>query len=70
VQSPIQSEGALGARIVDDGWRCLAAWCRAQPDGIGARVRLKLPPHAALDETPPSSFDSIGAAIVRRAAAR
>lgn len=60
----------LNARAMDDGWRCLSAWCNAQADGIGARVRLKLPPCAALDDPPESPFAELGAAIVRRAAAR
>jgi hypothetical protein len=59
---------SLGARIAEDGWRCLGAWCHAQPDGVGARVRLKLAASHALDDPPQSPFDKIGPPIVRRVA--
>ena len=57
-----------GTDVVDDqGLRCLAAWCRSQPEAVGARVRLKSPPSAALDGLDTAVID-IGPAIVRRAA--
>jgi hypothetical protein len=58
----------VDARIREDGERCLAAWCRAQPEAVGARVRLKRAPSAALDDAPQSPFDQIGPPIVRCAA--
>lgn len=58
----------LTDRIAEDGWRCLAAWRHAQPEGVAMRVRLKLPPNPILDEIPPSPFDRLGPAIVRQAA--
>jgi len=61
--------------IEEQGLRCVAAWCRSQPPAIGARVRLKSPPSAAIDrlETvidigPAKTVIVIGPAIVRRAA--
>jgi hypothetical protein len=56
-------------RIVEDGVRCLAAWCRSQPAAIGERVRLKSPPSLALDGAVQSPFNEIGPAIIRCAAA-
>jgi hypothetical protein len=67
---PFDLPDGLAARVLDDGWRCLAAWCDAQPDGVGTRVRLKLPPSGALDRPPVSPLDQLGGAIVRRAAIR
>jgi hypothetical protein len=58
----------VDARIREDGERCLAAWCQAQPDAVGVRVRLKRAPSAALDDAPQSPFDEIGPPIVRCAA--
>jgi YOP proteins translocation protein K (YscK) len=56
-------------RIVEDGVRCLAAWCRSQPVAIGQRVLLKSPPSPALDGAVQSPFNEIGPAIIRCAAA-
>jgi hypothetical protein len=56
------------ARMVEDGWRCLSAWCQAVPAGVGARVRLKVAPMDALDRPPRGRFYEIGPSIVRRAA--
>ena len=56
----------LGARVTEDGLRCLGAWCKAQPPGIGLRVRLKLAPAPALDDPVKRPFDEFGPAIVRR----
>jgi hypothetical protein len=53
--------------IEEHGLRCLSAWCRSQPEAVGARVRLKSPPSPALDGLDTSVID-IGPAIVRRAA--
>jgi hypothetical protein len=58
----------LASRLATDGLCCLGAWCRAQPDGVGTRVRLKLPASSALDAPPAVPFDAIGPFIVRRAA--
>jgi hypothetical protein len=58
----------VAARIVEDGWRCLGAWCRAQPADVGVRVRLKLAARPALDDPPPPAFAERGPAIVRVAA--
>ena len=41
--------GDLIAMAKEDGWRCLSAWCHAQPQGVSMRVRLKLPPVTAFD---------------------
>lgn len=57
----------LADRIMDDGWRCLAAWCDAMPNGIGKRVRLKLPASPLLDTLATSPFVERGPEIVRRA---
>jgi hypothetical protein len=59
----------IGARSIEDGLRCVAAWTRAQPAALGQRVRLKLAAHPALDEPPPAPFMDVGPPIVRRAAA-
>jgi hypothetical protein len=61
---------SIGARISADGWRCIGAWCHAQPEAVGTRVRLKLSPAAAIDDTPELHFIEIGPVIVRRAASR
>jgi YOP proteins translocation protein K (YscK) len=58
----------LVALVKEDGWRCLNAWCQAQPSGVSRRVRLKLPPAEAFDRAPRSPFVEAGPAIVRRAA--
>jgi hypothetical protein len=59
----------IGARIRDDGWRCLAAWCASQPAAVNARVRLKLAARPAFDTAAEASFAECGPAIVRRATA-
>jgi hypothetical protein len=56
----------LGARVMQDGLRCLGAWCKAQAAGVGQRVRLKLAPNPALDDAVQRPFDELGPAIVRR----
>jgi hypothetical protein len=58
----------IGARCVEDGLRCIAAWSRAQPAAVGQRVRLKLAAHPALDDPPPAPFEHVGPSIVRCAA--
>ena len=58
----------LRDRIMADGWRCLAAWCRTVDAAIRTRFRLKLPPSAALDEALEAPFAELGPAVVRRAA--
>lgn len=57
-----------GASIARDGWLCLGAWCHAQSEAIGARVRLKLSAADAIDRTAQSPFAELGPDIVRRAA--
>lgn len=63
---PLAPYDRLGARVMDDGLRCLGAWCKAQTAGVGQRVRLKLPPNPALDDAVKRPFDELGPAIVRR----
>jgi hypothetical protein len=58
----------MDTRIVEDGVRCLAAWCRSQPAAIGDRVRLKSPASPMLEGTLPIPFNEIGPAIIRCAA--
>jgi YOP proteins translocation protein K (YscK) len=59
----------VGSRIADDGWRCLSAWCDVVPAGVGARVRLKLPPNDVLDSAATDGrFREAGPSIIRRAA--
>ncbi len=58
----------IQARIVNSGWRCMAAWCETLDPAISARVRLKLPPNDILDSSGESDFQADGPAIVRRAA--
>jgi len=65
---PLTPYDQLGARVMQDGLRCLGAWCRAQSPGVGLRVTLKLAPNPALDDAVISPFDELGPAIVRRAA--
>lgn len=62
---PVES---ADARIMEDGMRCLGAWCQSQPAAVGGRVRLKSPARPALDERAPRPFDEIGPAIIRCAA--
>ena len=37
---PLAPYDQLGARVMEDGLRCLGAWCKSQPAGVGLRVRL------------------------------
>lgn len=64
-RDPVPGDGT--AAFEEQGLRCLSAWCRSQPPAIGARVRLKSPPSAAIDRLETVVIDS-GPAIVRRAA--
>ena len=63
---PLTPYDQLGARLMQDGFRCLGAWCKAQSPGVGLRVRLKFPPNPALDDAVNRPFDELGPAIVRR----
>jgi hypothetical protein len=63
---PLTPYDQLGARVMEDGMRCLGAWCKAQIPGVGRRVSLKLAPHPALDDAVNPPFDELGPAIVRR----
>lgn len=65
---PLTPYDQLGARVMQDGLRCLGAWCRAQSPGVGLRVGLKLAPNPALDDAVNRPFDELGPAIIRRAA--
>jgi hypothetical protein len=56
------------AQIVEDGIRCLGAWCQSQPDAVGGRVRLKSAATPALDDRARPPFDEIGPAIIHCAA--
>jgi hypothetical protein len=67
---PLTPYDQLGARVMEDGLRCLGAWCRAQSPGVGLRVSLKLPPHPALDDAVKTPFDELGPAIMRRTVGR
>ena len=63
---PLTPYDQLGARVMEDGFRCLGAWCKAQGPGVGLRVSLKLAPNPALDDAVNRPFDELGPAIVRR----
>jgi hypothetical protein len=65
---PLTPYDQLGTRVMQDGWRCLGAWCKAQSPGVGLRVRLKFPPNPALDDAVNRPFDELGPAIMRRTA--
>ena len=65
---PLTPYDQLGARVMEDGFRCFGAWCKAQSTGVGLRVRLKLPPKPALDDAVNTPFDELGPAIMRRTA--
>ena len=52
--------------IMQDGERCISAWCQKQPASLGRRLALKLPPEADLDERWPEGFREKGAAIADR----
>ena len=63
---PLTPYDRLGTRVMEDGLRCLGAWCKAQTAGVGTRVRLKLAPNPTLDDAVKRPFDELGPAIVRR----
>ena len=63
---PLTPYDQLGARVMEDGFRCLGAWCKAQSPGVGLRVSLKLAPNPALDDSVNHPFDELGPAIERR----
>jgi hypothetical protein len=63
---PLAPYDQLGLRVIEDGFRCLGGWCKAQSPGVGLRVRLKLAPNAALDDAVKTPFDELGPAIIRR----
>jgi hypothetical protein len=67
---PLTPYDQLGTRVIEDGLRCLGAWCKAQSAGVGLRVRLKLAPNPALDDAVNPPFDELGPAIVRRTVGR
>jgi YOP proteins translocation protein K (YscK) len=67
-EQPLEPVETIGARIKDDGLRCLAAWCASQPGAVNGRVRLKLAAGAAFDIAAEMSFRECGPAIVRRIA--
>ncbi len=52
----------LAARMRDDGWRCMAAWCRAMPEPVSAWMKVKVPVGIDLDAEPMTG----GAEIMRR----
>jgi hypothetical protein len=53
----------IAARMHDDGWRCMAAWCETVSEPVSARMKLKVPDGIDLHAEPMTG----GAAIVRRA---
>lgn len=53
--------------VYEDGLRCLGAWCQSLSGDTGMRVRLKLMPHALIDQKADEAFVRAGPAIVRRA---
>jgi hypothetical protein len=63
---PLAPYDQLGRRVMEDGFRCLGGWCKAQSPGVGPRVRLKLAPNPALDDAVNTPFDELGPAIMRR----
>ena len=67
---PLTPYDQLGARVMEDGLRCLGAWCKSQPAGVGLCVRLKLAPDPALDDAVKRPFDELGPAIMRRTVGR
>ncbi|MBS3647167.1 SctK family type III secretion system sorting platform protein [Pseudaminobacter sp. 19-2017] len=60
---PLEPLETIAARIHDDGWRCIAAWCDAVPGPVSARMKLKFPVGTDLDVGSMTG----GAGIVRRA---
>jgi len=63
---PLAPYDQLGRRVMEDGFRCLGGWCKAQSPGVGLRVRLKFAPNPALDDAVNTPFDELGPAIMRR----
>ncbi len=63
---PLTPYDQLGLRVMEDGLRCLGAWCKAQSPGVGLRVSLKLAPNPALDDSVNHPIDELGPAIVRQ----
>jgi len=53
--------------VYADGLRCLGAWGQSLSGDTGMRVRLKLMPHALIDQKADEAFVKTGPAIVRRA---
>lgn len=53
--------------VYEDGLRCLGAWGQSLSGDTGMRVRLKLMPHALIDQKADEAFVKTGPAIVRRA---
>lgn len=53
----------IAARMHDDGWRCIAAWCDTVSEPVSAWMKLKFPDGVDLNTEPMAG----GAAIVRRA---
>lgn len=64
---PIGSVDDLLARLTADGRDCLAAWCKAVPAAVGARVRLRLVPNE-LNDDPVEGLAEVGPLVIRRAA--
>jgi hypothetical protein len=56
----------IRSKVEEVGWTCLAAWCAALDPALDARVRLKLPPHQALETEVPAAIREKGVEIVRR----
>lgn len=52
--------------IERDGQRCVSAWCRHQPASLAARLLLKFPPVADVDEEPEEAFRDLGLLITDR----
>ncbi|RWH84579.1 MAG: hypothetical protein EOQ86_02275 [Mesorhizobium sp.] len=64
---PLEPLEDIHSRVHADGLRCLGAWCHAMPGETSMRVRLKLMPHALVDQPTAEPFAETGPAIVRRA---
>ncbi len=66
-QRPTEPLEDVHGLVYADGLRCLGAWSRSLSGDTGMRVRLKLMPHALIDEDADEAFVRAGPAIVRRA---
>ncbi|MFC7399045.1 SctK family type III secretion system sorting platform protein [Chelatococcus sp. GCM10030263] len=66
---PVEDIDELCGQIGEDGWRCYAAWCAAQPPAIGKRAVMKCDP-VRVSATLPEPLRKAGPAIIRRAAQR